>query len=297
VNLVSKVQEYGLRDSVVIGWNRYISGLYLKIKHINAPIYQNPTPAELQKIEEDLVEFGISVNPIVLSKQEFDGFKSNYIFPDEYHGGKEGKVWDEKYLEHFIAYKFCDLDKFTGQDVYVDIAAAGSPWAKILHENGYKAYSIDLNINKAFGDLDFYIQSDAKKTNFEDSSVTACSLQCAYEMFNGDDDILFIDECKRILIPNGKAVISPLYMHTHHCGYSTIEYYRKGYSDNGATEYLRRDCWGIPFSRKYSAKLLRKRIIDRIEKLGMDYRLYKIENKDELGQGIYCHFFLVIKNQ
>jgi ubiquinone/menaquinone biosynthesis C-methylase UbiE len=298
VGLAAKIKKRGLKGSkkIKIVWNRLILRPYNYLRYKNAPIYQNPTSDELADIEEDLKSFGIKVKQALLSNAELEEFKNNFRFPDDYHGGKDGGVWDEKIFEHFIAYKFCKLDKFNRGDVYVDIACSGSPWAKILREKGYEAYAIDLKENKQFEGLEYYIQADAKKTNFHDSAVTACSLQCAYEMFIGYDDQLFLNECNRILRVGGKAVIAPLYMHTHHCGYSSPEYFRKGYADAGAKEYLRKDCSGIPFSRKYSASLLQERILNHIERLGMKYELLRVDNKEKFGQGIYCHFILAVTN-
>lgn len=287
--------ELGLKESMKIGWERIILGLYLSLKYKNAPVYKNPTPDELITIETDLEALGIKVRPVSLSTDEFESFKSSFIFPVDYYGGKNQEVREEKILEHFIAYKFCDIENFTKEDVYVDIAGGESPWAKILREKCVRAYSVDLKTKRGHRKLGYYLQEDAKQTTFNDSSVTACSLQCAYEMFVGDDDWLFLNECNRFLCLNGKVVIVPLYMHTHHCGYSTPEYYRKGYADIGAKEYIRKDSWSIPFSRKYSPDLLKERIMNYVESNRMKYELFKLDNKEELGRGIYCHFILVIK--
>ena len=118
-------------------------------------------------------------------------------------------------------------------------------------------------------------------------------MHCAYEMFTGDDDKGLLNEMARILKPGGKVVIVPLYMHTHYCSYSTPEYYGKGYSCQ-AKEYVRVDCFGVPSSRKYDAKQLKERVLDRIQSLGMRYKLLVLRNKAEVGTGIYCHFILEV---
>lgn len=294
MSLASKIMHHGLMGSTKIALKKFILRPYHNLRCRNAPIYQNPTSDELVYIEDQLASIGIKVERAALLDSEFKEFKYNFPFPSEYYGGQNGGVREEKILEHFIAYKFCNLDKFDIGDIYVDVAGAGSPWVKIIREKGYEAYAIDLSIPKESEGIDYYIQSDAKATKFGNSSVAACSLQCAYEMFNKDDDWLFLKECKRILREGGKVVISPLYMHTHHCGYSSPEFFKKGYADAGVKEYIRKDCFGIPFSRKYSPELLKERILDYVEKLGMEYNLFKVDNKTSLGQGIYCHFILVI---
>jgi|SaaInlStandDraft_4_1057021.scaffolds.fasta_scaffold32069_3 hypothetical protein len=93
----------------------------------------------------------------------------------------------------------------------------------------------------------------------------------------------------------GKAIILPLYMHTHHCGYSSAEHHGKGFADDEAKEYVRRDCSGTPFSRKYDVNLLKSRILDTIELLGMSYKISILRNKEEFRDNIYCHFILGIE--
>ncbi len=293
---VARTRERGLAKTAKVVLDglfvRPVLRKYSNFKTRNAPIYEGPTEAELCDIEESLGALGVSVTPIVISRSEFDEFKQRFSFPVDYHGGKEGGVYDEKLLEHFIAYNFSGLKDFGENDVYVDVAACASPWAQILRKTGITAFAIDLELGRTFKNLDYYRQADATETFFEDSSVAAMSLQCAYEMFGGDDDWKYLEECGRILKPGGTVVISPLYMHKQECGYSTAEYYLKGYADETAKQYVRRGFWGIPYSRKYSADSLQNRVLDRISKLGMTFTLYKLENKSELGENIYCHFIL-----
>ena len=142
--------------------------------------------------------------------------------------------------------------------------------------------------------LPYYRQEDATQTSFENASVRGISLHCAYEMFLGEDDSRFINEVARILRPGGKVVILPLYMHTHHCAYSTPEYFGKGYADPTAMEYIRLDCTGIHSSRKYDAITLKRRILDPITSLGLGYKVLALRNKAELANNIYCHFIMEI---
>jgi ubiquinone/menaquinone biosynthesis C-methylase UbiE len=135
---------------------------------------------------------------------------------------------------------------------------------------------------------------NATSTTFADASVRGASLQCAYEMFAGDDDKRFLSEVARILKPGGRVVILPLYTHTHYCAYASPEYYGKGRSDPDAKEYVRLDVVGIPSSRKYDPTQLKHWVLDRIVSLGMTYRLRALRSKSEFGAGVYCHFVLEI---
>lgn len=227
----------------------------------------------------------------------FKQFQQEAWFPKDYHGGQASGVWDEKLLEHWIAGELLDLEHWSPEDIYVDIAACNSPWAKALRERrGLSAYAIDLSpVGAAYADLSYYRSEDATRTRFADASVRGASLQCAYEMFQGDHDRLLIDELARILCPGGKVVILPLYMHTHYCAYSTPEYFGQGHSDADAKEYIRMDCYGVPSSRKYDPWRLKERVLDPIRHAGLGYRLHALRNKATLGTGIYCHFILEIE--
>jgi hypothetical protein len=77
-------------------------------------------------------------------------------------------------------------------DVYIDVAAAGSPWAEILNARGVKAYRLDLSFSKGINRMD--IGADAGNTRLPDDFASVLSLQCAYECFMGDADIDFVRE-------------------------------------------------------------------------------------------------------
>lgn len=265
------------------------------IRTRHAPPFIGPTVDELRAIEQALQALGVEVKDLAPDSTAFEAFKQALPFPDDYHGGTSGGVYDEKRLEHFLAYILCGLDRHGKQMRYVDVAAGASPWARMLRARDVEAYAIDLSIKPRFAQLDCYLKMDATAMAFADDSIDAMSLQCAYEMFAGDADMCFLDECRRVLRPGGVVVISPLYMHTHHCGYASAEYWGRGFADDDGVEYIRRGIRGIPFSRKYSADSLKARVLDRVVGNGMDYELYRLSNQAQLGNNVYCHFVLVLR--
>ena len=271
---------------------------YYSFRYKNELEYRNPSQDELQQIENDFKMVGVEIHSLSVNVDDFNSFKSKYKFPSDYHGGKQSGVWEEKLLEHYIAFKMLDLDNFTNNSTYIDVAANESPWANMIRDiNGgiIMSYAIDLNAPTKFSEYDYYMQMDATKTNFKDNSVDGVSLQCAYEMFAGNADIELIRELKRILKPNGKAIISPLYMHTHPCHYASPDFYGKGFGDMDSKEYIRWDCYGIYSSRKYDANNLKVRILDLITELGMKYKIYVLKNKEEISKEIYMHFILEVE--
>jgi len=304
--MINKLRQHGLIGSVkkipnylkckINLFQKNITQKYNYWKFRNGPIYHNPTPEELQQIEHDLTSSVIEVLDYFPNPEAFVKFQSSEYFPSDYHGGLNSVVWDEKLLEHWIAFELLGLENYQSDDIYVDVAAASSPWAKILRDKfGISSFAIDLDhVGRNYQNLPYYKLENATATTFPDESVKGASLQCAYEMFMGDDDINFIKEIARILKPGGKIIICPLYTHTHYCAYSTPEYYGKGYSDQEAKEYVRLDCWGVPSSRKYDVFQMKERLLKNIEKYKMHYKLYALRNKTDLGKNIYCHFILEI---
>lgn len=299
MTFTDKVRKHGITGGASIATKRIsqkIRRCFDPWRFRSIPKYANPTSAELLDIETGLRDLSITLNDYAPPPEQFHQFVGDNWFPDDYHGGRLSGVWDEKHLEHWIAGELLGLADYQPLDVYVDIAACNSPWAKSLRErNGLSAFAIDLaKVGDAYRGLSYYRSENATKTSFADSSIRGASLQCAYEMFLGEHDIAFIGELARILQPGGKAIILPLYMHTHYCAYSTPEYFGKGHSDPNAKEYVRMDCYGVPSSRKYDAAQLLSRVLVPIEQAGMSYRLYVLRNKEALGCNIYCHFILEI---
>ena len=163
----------------------------------------------------------------------------------------------------------------------------------ILRNKGVTAYAIDLVISDKFSNLSYYKISDATRTDFPDGSVRAISLQCAFEMFIKDSDTKLIQECARILKPGGTAVIVPLYLHTHYCGYSSPDFYGKGYADDTAKQYICKNISHVPFSRKYDARALKERIISNLPAT-LNYHLLELQNAYQISPDIYCHYILVL---
>ena len=298
MKLLSKILRYGILRSfkIFIHKLKLKTGFY-KFRYDNNLVYKSPTKSELIQIESDLKNNGIIIHNLSVCENDFSDFISAKWFPEDYHGGISGGVWFEKILEHFISYKLLDIENYSKDDIFVDIAAASSPWTEQLRKRiGIKSYAIDLNeVGESYAHYQYYRVEDATKSSFSDSSVKGAALHCAYEMFSGDDDINLIAEASRILTPGGKLIILPLYMHTHFCGYSTPEYFMKGFNDKLAKEYVRYDVHGVAWSRKYDHVHFLTRVIKNIKKNNMKYRLLKLTNKTDLSNEIYCHFILEIE--
>ena len=299
MDILRKVRQHGLlgsaRKAVGLVGQQVRNGYYRwAVRHARS--YEDPTAADLYRIEADLRALGIAVRDYAPCADTFAEFRAAGYFDHESYASADGSVWDEKVLEHWIAAERLGLMKYQPTEIYVDIAAGNSPWAQILRtQMGIPAFAIDLGgVGAAYKELPYYRTEDATATGFAEASVRGASLQCAYEMFAGNDDTQLLVELARILKPGGKAVVVPLYLHTHYCTYATPDYFGKGHADAQAVEYVCRDWWGIPSARFYDARQLQQRVLAPIDRLGMSYQLLALRNKSELGNGIYCHFILEI---
>jgi SAM-dependent methyltransferase len=259
-----------------------------------APDYVAPTAADNVEIEQALRARGVLIGDLHVDAVAFREFRQRFPFPADYSGGAEGGVFVEKLLEHHLAHVLLGLDSAERQP-YVDVAACASPWAMLLRQAGVEAWAIDLAPDAAYLHLPYYQAQDATRMSFGDESVGSASLQCAFEMFEGGHDTALVRELSRVLKPGGRAVILPLYMHTHACHYATLEWVHDvSVADAGSKAYVRRDSWGIRSSRKYSAETLGSRVLEPARTAGLKASVLVLRNAREIDPSVYLHFVLVI---
>lgn len=114
-------------------------------RYRQAPGYANPTAAELAKIEQDLIALNVDVRSPTPSPEEFRKFQAGQWFPSDYRGGLREDVWRKKLIEDWISSQRLNLMSHAPHEIYVDVAATGSPWACALRtRKGITAKTIDL---------------------------------------------------------------------------------------------------------------------------------------------------------
>jgi len=295
VNPAATLRRHGFRDTARLYWTE-LCYRYACIRTRSRESYHNPTPDELVRVEGELIRAGVDVRELAVDAGRYHEFTSEFPFPVDYHGGAQTGYWHEKIFEHQVSHLLLGIDGYGADDVYLDVAAGGSPWVRMLRElRGVTAYAIDLTVRHPFRELGYYREEDATRTTFASASVRGISLHCAYEMFTGNSDVQAISEISRILAPGGAVVIVPLYLHTHYCCYSSPEFWGKGFADDGAREYVRRGTRGIPSSRKYDAARLCQRVIDPAVDAGLEPVVYVLRNQYAISAEIYCHFVLMLR--
>jgi len=250
----------------------------------------------INTILQDLISRGVTIEEKSIDVNDFDAWLENYSEVKTRYQNS-GDVFIEKCLEHYIANKLTDIKK---DDVYIDIASAGSNYSDILQKRGVNAYKLDLSFPAGVRGNE--IGGDAGATKLDDCSVDSMSLQCAFECFEGDSDIRFIKEAQRILKKGGKLVISPLYIDNEFinitsraCNQDEITF------DDNALKVWRDDQYKAPFSRHYSPAALLSRILKNVSD-NNSYKIFHVNNLDELktkypGQRIYCDLVFYLEKK
>jgi hypothetical protein len=248
---------------------------------------------DIPALKQRFIASGVPVQDASVDIAEFEQWLQDFDeINQKYRTWRD--VYIEKCLEHYLAFLWTGL---TPDDVYIDIAASGSNWVDVLNSRGYQAYRLDISY--APGIQGCNIGADAGNTGLPDGFATALSLQCAYETFQGDADVRFIHEAKRILNENGRFAILPLYTDDTYCIISSPYANLTNVPlDSGAIRVWREDRHKEPFSRHYSPEAFASRIYSQLD--GLQGTLIHFTNLDELetrypGQRVYCHFMFYCK--
>jgi hypothetical protein len=251
------------------------------------PYYERTrNPTELRK---RFINCGIPVEEIDVNIEDFENWLTKFPEIRKHYSDSED-VTIEKCLEHYLTYKHLNV---TEDDVFIDIAASGSPWANILSNLGVKSYRLDITYPKGIHGIN--IGADAADTKLPNNFASILALHCAFECFMGDADLLFIREANRILRNGGRLGIVPLYcddtylvLTSPYCDQRLVSI------EPGAKRVWRDDKHKEPFSRHYSPEVFAKRIYSELGN-NVKGKLLYIGNIDELverykGQRIYCNF-------
>lgn len=231
---------------------------------------------------------GVSVEKIEIDIQDFESWMKMYPTLVGFYS-KSGDVRIEKLLEHYLSWKYLNI---TAADVVIDVAAAGSPFAKVLRQKKIEAYRQDLSYPA--GIYEYEIGGDAGNMPVPDKFADVLTLHCAFECFQGDADLRFARDVSRILRKGGRVGIVPLYIDaipfvktSPWCDKRTIQV------EPEAHWLWRDDRYKAPFSRHYSPESFVERIVSVMSNIST--RVLFFSNLWQLSahydqQRIYCHF-------
>ncbi len=292
----AQLEKIGLREAEDFIWAfdlAYYDGLF---RYPDAPRVPDISVDDMDEIEGQLKKCAVVEQVAWFEEADFTKFEQELDFSREYGKGINRR-YRRKMMEYYSVCKILGFDHWNAEDVYLDIAAAGSPFAMYLREKrGINAYALDL-VQGAYKEKDYYLQEDATHMHFADHSVSAMSLQSAFEMFAGEADINFVRETARVLRPGGKVVILPLYMAKMFLSTVSPNYYHEGYADEGAYECIRTDCGGaVPLGRFYSVEKLKERVLDAAQKNGLSAKILSLSNEIvEVDRFVYLKFILILE--
>ncbi len=270
----------------------YYEGL---LEHSKGPFVPELSIEDIDGIERDLKDV-VKVVPYDINKDEFEVFAKGLNFEEAYRINSN-KRYRRKIMEYFITENLQNLSSWNEKDIFLDLGAAGSPFAHYLRKRrNISAYALDLE-EGAFSQEPFYICEDATHTHFQDNSVAGASMHSSFEMFLYDADTALIQEMARVLRKNSKLIIAPLYMHKKYLSTCSPNYFGKGYADEEAIECIRTDCWSwIPLARFYDVEALEKRVLVPARQSGLIPIVYSLPNDEVEKDGfVYLKFILELK--
>jgi len=268
-------------------YGRKIKKGHISQEHLDDPALDN-------ELTEELKNNNIEVNDYTISQDDYRGYLKKVNYSSSYYGGgqDEKSNFTEKTLEHYVSTRFID---FNPETVFIDIAAATSPFYKIVKEQYHvkRSYQQDLIFKKGIhGDR---IGGYASEIPLPDDSVDAVTLHCSLEHFEGDSDIRFFREMERVLKTGGRIIVLPFYLayeYTIHVD-PVYNFFKFHYPDLDPKANLRYCNWYQYFSRHYDINALKERILERSDKLKPT--VFRVTNYREIAPSCYLRFIGVFK--
>jgi len=234
---------------------------------------------------------GIPVSSYWVDVEAFQAYLREAGYPPGCYGAE---VFIEKALEHFVS--LCLIEPRPG-DIVIDVASSSSPFPSIAQRlYGCKCYRQDLIYPPGVREDDGgSIGGNAASIPIPHRFASALVLHCAYEMFEGDDDSLFIREASRVLQPGGRLVIIPLYLHEHYHILRSPWSNTRGLkvTDRGAKLVYRPGFGRVRFARFYDVEAFQRRVLTYAA--GLAFRLLYVENEKNVDSSCYLKFIAVFE--
>lgn len=245
-------------------------------------------------LRDRLEKAGVPVVDAPIDPAEFEAWLDDHAILERFYR-RFGEMRIEKCLEHYMVAR--EIRPRRG-DTYIDMASAGSPWARVLRHLGVEAYRLDLIYRPGIRGIN--IGGDATSTDLPPGFARAISIQCAFELFYGETDRQFLVETARVLAPGGRAAITPLYIDdTYFVLHSPVALPPPGSEEPDAVRIWRDDEFKAPYSRHYSPEVFSDRIASQLPP-GLAGRVAYASNLGEVmaafpGQRIYSFFTFVLE--
>jgi SAM-dependent methyltransferase len=285
----ARYQRDGLNEVVRVAWGRASDAVQTRVDQYDPARRRAITEvARDGSVEARLRSSGFDVVPVEVSAAEFQGWFTRTAYPADYCPGPWRKALPEKALEHYLSLQLLAL---TPADTCVDVASQDSPFADLLRAQvGCRVYRQDLEYPAGLhGDR---IGGDAARLPLPADSVTAMTLHCSFEHFEGRSDVEFLREASRVLKPGGKVCILPLYLRDEYLNVLDPLAPDGLHPDDGAKIYSVRRWPGGRFARFYSPEVFGQRVTQAVP---LQLRLYRLTNPQAAGPDCYLRYAAVFE--
>jgi len=257
---------------------------------------QQPLHLHDKKIQKEILNglksSGFDIVPYEIDNADYQRYLDLAQYPTySYLDGGKHYCFPEKSLEHYLAFKFLELEK---DDIYIDIANNYSPVPEIYNTiSGCVAYRQDMIFPAGIhGNT---MGGNASDLPVCDNFASKMALHCSFEHFEGESDISFIKEVRRVLIPGGKLCILPLYLFSQY----SIQLDPEALPSEGmdfetdAILYLFKDGFRTRHARFYDIARLTERICKNMGDLHL--KIFYILNEEQINPHCYVKFVALIE--
>lgn len=224
-----------------------------------------------------------------LNAEAFWKFKAECGYAGSYRAYMGPDLLNEKLLEHWVSLELLQLKL---DDVLIDVGSAVSPFSVYVAQSvGCKAYSLDLDYPPGVNGN--RIGCSADSIPMPDQSVSAITLHCTIDHFEGNADRGFVREAARILRPGGRVCILPLYVAENATNICDPKRFAPRPKFDAGAIVRRVAGYGNRFGRFYSVETLRDRLLEP----GAELRptIYSIEGDQPKVPNNYLHYALVLE--
>jgi hypothetical protein len=244
-----------------------------------------------EQIVRDLKGSGFRVADLTVDVADYKRYveRAQLYRRKEFYVGLNGPNFPEKSLEHYVAATLLELGP---ADTYIDVASQDSP-APLVYRQLFACTTYRQDLSFPPGVHGGTIGSDAAAMPVPDGFATKMGLHCSFEHFEGDCDTRFVREASRILRPDGRVCIAPLYLCSHYAIQTdpgvlpaggvefdpeAVLYCKKGYRNR--------------HGRYYDARHLARRVAAALGAL--DLQIYCVTNPREVHPSCYLKFVALL---
>ena len=250
------------------------------------------TPETCAIVRAELIAQGYDVRDLHVHLNEYRRYLlwADYRQYGDYYAGPGRLNYVEKSLEHYVAWDLLDIKP---DDVFIDIANDHSPAPEIYSSlSKCRSYRQDLMFEPGLhGDR---IGGDAAAMPIPDAFASKMALHCSFEHFEGDSDLRFIAECRRVLRPGGRVCILPLYLHTEYSiQIDPLLHLNSGMPFEPDAKIHCARGYSNRHGRFYDVDHLSRRV--RAQAEGMRLTIYDLQNAGDVSPLCYLKFVLLLE--